>query len=173
MIYSGTFAETSSPEHQLHWIIENSKVVRSANGLSNIVDALKIASSKHDLLWYAGSPLMCESNLSSPHILNRSLSERQFNITPLEKQEFVEEVNTEMSIYLGMLYLLIEVFKGDDQFGDELSEFLIDLHGCRLLSLHGSYLVSLEPPLPVYLFSLVSALKEKSTKGYPIKKVRV
>ena len=48
---TGTFAETTSPEHQLHWIFENCKVVRDANGLSNIVEAMKIASSKHDFLW--------------------------------------------------------------------------------------------------------------------------
>src|SRR5579863_10305870 len=51
----GTFAETTSPEHQLHWIFENCKVVRDANGLSNIVEAMKIASSKHDFLWYSPS----------------------------------------------------------------------------------------------------------------------
>jgi len=48
----GTFAETTSPEHQLHWIFENCKIVRDANGLSNIVEAMKIASSKHDFLWF-------------------------------------------------------------------------------------------------------------------------
>lgn len=48
---AGTFAESSSPEDQLHWIFENCKVVRGANGLPNIVEAMKIASSKHDLLW--------------------------------------------------------------------------------------------------------------------------
>lgn len=48
----GTFAETTSPEHQLHWIFENCKVVRSANGLSTLVEAMKIAGAKHDLLWY-------------------------------------------------------------------------------------------------------------------------
>ena len=31
--------------------------------------------------------------------------------------------------------------------------------------------VSLDPPLPVYLFTVVAGLKEKSAKGYPIKKV--
>ena len=47
---AGTFAETSYPEDQLQWIIENSKLVRSLNGLSTILEALKIANSKHDLL---------------------------------------------------------------------------------------------------------------------------
>jgi hypothetical protein len=48
----GTFGETVSPEHQLHWIFENCRVVRAANGVSVIVEALKIANHKHDLLWY-------------------------------------------------------------------------------------------------------------------------
>lgn len=33
----------------------------------------------------------------------------------------MEEVNTELSVYFGMLYFLVEMFKGDDQFGEELS----------------------------------------------------
>lgn len=48
---TGTFAEIISPEHQLHWIFENCKVVRAANGVSSVVEAIKIASHKHDLLW--------------------------------------------------------------------------------------------------------------------------
>lgn len=32
--------------------------------------------------------------------------------------------------------------------------------------------VSLDPPLPVYLFNVVAGLREKTAKGYPIKKVR-
>ena len=44
-----------------------------------------------------------------------------FNLSSSEKQEFVEEVCTELSVYLGMLYFLIEVFKGDEDFGEELS----------------------------------------------------
>lgn len=50
---TGTFSETSSPEQQLHWIIENCKVVRAANGLNSIVEAMKITCAKHDLIWYA------------------------------------------------------------------------------------------------------------------------
>jgi hypothetical protein len=33
--------------------------------------------------------------------------------------------------------------------------------------------VSLEPPLPVYLFNVVAGLKDKSAKGYPVKKVHL
>ena len=32
-------------------------------------------------------------------------------------------------------------------------------------------LVSLDPPLPVYLFTVVAGLRDKSFKGYPVKKV--
>lgn len=31
--------------------------------------------------------------------------------------------------------------------------------------------VTLAPPLPIYLFSLVAGLREKNAKGYPVKKV--
>ncbi|KAF8665597.1 hypothetical protein AX16_000054 [Volvariella volvacea WC 439] len=133
-ILQGTFAETGSPEHQLHWIIENCKVVRAANGVSRIVEATKIATSKHDLL----------CGLSDQDV-------QRLGITPEEKADFVEEVLTELSVYLGMLYHLIEVFKSHDDFAEEL--------------------MSLEPPLPVYLFNVVSGLRDKSAKGYPIKKL--
>ncbi|KIJ70335.1 hypothetical protein HYDPIDRAFT_105043 [Hydnomerulius pinastri MD-312] len=133
-VLQGTFAETTSPEHQLHWIYENCKVVRSANGLNTIVESMKIASQKHDLL--------CSlSDADAAH----------YQITAAEKADFLEEFTTEISVYLGMLYHLIEVFKERDDFADEL--------------------MSMDPPLPVYLFNVVSGLKDKSAKGYPIKKL--
>ena len=42
----------------------------------------------------------------------------------------MEEVTTELSVYLGMLYHMVEVFKGHDDFADELSE------QCRLPTGH-------------------------------------
>ncbi|KAE9406015.1 hypothetical protein BT96DRAFT_852276 [Gymnopus androsaceus JB14] len=133
-IVQGTFAETVSPEHQLHWVFENCKLVRSANGVSTVLEALKIASSKHDLLIS-----LSEADLA------------QLNISPNDRQDVVEEVLTEISVYFGMLYHLIEIFKGHEDFADEL--------------------MSLDPPLPVYLFNVVSGLRDKSAKGYPIKKL--
>ncbi|KAI0650345.1 N1221-domain-containing protein [Trametes meyenii] len=133
-ILQGTFAETASQEDQLHWIFENCKVVRAANGVTSIVEAIKIASSKHDLLCTL-------SDADAAH----------FSISPQEKSDFLEEVTTELSVYLGMLYHMVEVFKGHDDFADEL--------------------MSLEPPLPVYLFNVVAGLRDKSAKGYPVKKL--
>ena len=70
-----------------------------------------------------------------------------------------------------MLFHLVQVFKGHDDFADELSMCLI------ITSTRVAYawyrLVSLDPPLPVYLFNVVASLKEKSAKGYPVKKVRL
>ena len=45
-----------------------------------------------------------------------------FNISVQEKADFMEEVTTELSVYLGMLYHMVEVLKGHDDFADELSK---------------------------------------------------
>jgi hypothetical protein len=42
-------------------------------------------------------------------------------ISAQDKADLIEEVTTEISVYLGMLYHLIEIFKGHDDFADELS----------------------------------------------------
>lgn len=47
----------------------------------------------------------------------------RFNISAQEKADFMEEVTTELSVYLAMLYHMVEVFKGHDDFADELSKF--------------------------------------------------
>ncbi|OJT13078.1 Striatin-interacting protein 1 -like protein [Trametes pubescens] len=103
-VLQGTFAETTSQEDQLHWIFENCKVVRAANGVPSIIEAIKIASSKHDLLCTL-------SDADAAH----------FSISPQERSDFLEEVTTELSVYLGMLYHMVEVFKGHDDFADELT----------------------------------------------------
>ncbi len=71
--------------------------------------------------------------------MNSGLSDADaahFNISPQEKADFMEEVTTELSVYLGMLYHMVEVFKGHDDFAEELSEYMhmclfgtpVDLH---------------------------------------------
>jgi len=67
-----------------------------------------------------------------------------------------------------MLYHLIEVFKGHEDFAEELSQSPSILLPPQFTE---NDTVSLEPPLPVYLFSVISNLRDKSAKGYPIKKV--
>jgi hypothetical protein len=58
------------------------------------------------------------------HDYHSSLTDAEilrFNISVEDKMDLIEEVNTEISVYLGMLYHLIEVFKDHDGFADELS----------------------------------------------------
>lgn len=44
----GCFAETTGPEMQLHWVIENAKIVRSLDGVTSLVVALKDALRRYD-----------------------------------------------------------------------------------------------------------------------------
>lgn len=46
----GNFAECAGPDYQLHWIIENAGLVRTADGLSSAIVALKDACARHDLI---------------------------------------------------------------------------------------------------------------------------
>jgi len=114
------------------------------------------------VLHHALTYFYLHSNLSDQDVIH-------LHITLQEKADLMEEVLTEVSVYLGMLYHLIEAFKGHDDFADELSTFNV-FHSI-LAAVPNVILVSLDPPLPVYLFTVVAGLKEKSAKGYPIKKV--
>jgi hypothetical protein len=58
------------------------------------------------------------SNLSDQDVMH-------LHITSQEKTDLMEEVLTEVSVYLGMLYHLIEAFKDHDDFADELSTSFI------------------------------------------------
>ncbi|KAH9463601.1 hypothetical protein MJO29_008154 [Puccinia striiformis f. sp. tritici] len=64
---------------------------------------------------------------------------------------FLEEINGELAIHLAVLYFMVEVFRGDDTWGEEL--------------------MGLDPPLPIYMLSLVAGPREKNAKGYPVKKL--
>ena len=67
------------------------------------------------------------------------------------KLEYLDEINLELALHFAQLYILVETQRGEDEWGDEL--------------------MSLDPPLPIYLFGLVAALREKNAKGYPVKKL--
>lgn len=41
---------------------------------------------------------------------------------PEELQRAMEDTNSEIGVYLGIIYFVIEVFRHDETFGDELSE---------------------------------------------------
>lgn len=71
------------------------------------------------------------------YTLCSSLSEQDaahFQISAQDRADILEEVTTELSVYLGMLYHVIEVFKGHDDFADELSKPLVSV--CIVVFLH-------------------------------------
>ena len=97
--------------------------MRAANGISIIAEAIKIANSKHDLLRY-GCPSYKDSQ-DLTYTLYSSLSDAdifRLNISAQDKQDCIEEVNTELSVYFGIMYFLVEVLKDSDDFAEELSE---------------------------------------------------
>lgn len=70
------------------------------------------------------SRYLCRSSLPN-HLRFSNLSEfdvRRLNITEAERQESLLDLEWEISCYCNMLYFMVQIFKGDDEFGDELSE---------------------------------------------------
>lgn len=80
---------------------------RNLNGVGIVKDALAVATAKHDFL----------HNWTDQEA-------SKINISAYDKAELIDEVCTEISIYLGLLYHAIEVTKGDDAFAEELSNDL-------------------------------------------------
>ena len=68
---------------------------------------------------------MNADDTSASYVSLSSLSDEdamRMNISPPQKSDCIEEVNTELSVYFGILYHLIEVLKDYDGFAEELSE---------------------------------------------------
>lgn len=46
---------------------------------------------------------------------------RRLGISEAERQESLMDLEWEISCYCNMLYFMVQIFKGDEEFGDELS----------------------------------------------------
>jgi hypothetical protein len=56
----------------------------------------------------------------------RSITEmdlQRLNVHPSSRQQWIDEVQAEISMCLGMLYPIVEVFRNDDEFAEELSTY--------------------------------------------------
>ncbi|KAK6910328.1 hypothetical protein I203_104360 [Kwoniella mangroviensis CBS 8507] len=133
-LLQGTFAETTSPEMQLHWVIENAKAIRAVDGVSTIVVGLTDAARKYT----ASADDKPQSSSAPP------------GTVPAQVDPY-DDRSAELMDLLGMLYFIVEVFRTDEAFGDEL--------------------MAMSPPLPLVLFQMVASLKDRLPKGYPVKKV--
>ena len=57
-------------------------------------------------------------------VCGRSIAEadlQRLNVHPSSRQQWIDEVQAEISMCLGMLYPIVEVFRNDDEFAEELS----------------------------------------------------
>ncbi|WFD33193.1 Factor arrest protein 11 [Malassezia cuniculi] len=139
----GTFAETSSSSEQLDWISANAHTVLHLGGVDDIYAACKRASVKHD--WATRLPDYVDW---AGHA--SSAADTAAVLTPEAKAELVEEINVELTVHLAQLYSILETQRGD---------FLRDT------------LMVLDPPLPVFAIELTASLREKSIRGFPVKKL--
>ena len=52
---------------------------------------------------------------------------QRLNVHPSSRQQWIDEVQAEISMCLGMLYPIVEVFRNDDEFAEELSTYPLSL----------------------------------------------
>ncbi|PLW34135.1 hypothetical protein PCASD_11606 [Puccinia coronata f. sp. avenae] len=140
-IAQGTFAHSTSTEHHVQLVIQNAKLLREVGALEAIFVALKGVGGRHD--WISSLPEAPDPN--------SAFSPPGPYLDAHDRQAFLEEINGELAIHLAVLYFMVEVFRGDETWGEEL--------------------MGLDPPLPIYMLGLVAGLREKNAKGYPVKKL--
>ncbi|KAK4703245.1 hypothetical protein P7C70_g2979, partial [Phenoliferia sp. Uapishka_3] len=133
---TGTFESSTSPDHHLHLVLSNVALLRSANALPLVWEAVKGTG-----LRWEGVSTISDPDVPSP----------PGGFSAQERQDYLDEINGELAIHLAILYFMVEVYRGDDEWAEEL--------------------MALEPPMPIYLFQLVAGLREKNAKGYPVKKL--
>lgn len=142
-LLQGSFSETSSAAEQLHWIRENAHTVLTLGGVEDIYLACKRACAKHD--WASKLPDYVDLSGNASSAENGAAA-----MTPDGKAELIEEINVEISVHFAQLYAILETQRGD---------------------LLRDTLMALEPPLPVFTIELTASLREKSIRGFPVKKL--
>lgn len=80
-----------------------------------------------------------------------------------------DERSAELMDCLAMLYFVVEVSRTDAAFGEELSRLL--LRQLATIEDTADTPVAMSPSLPIVLFEMIAALKDRVPKGYPVKKV--
>ncbi|GAA6005583.1 hypothetical protein JCM10207_005258 [Rhodosporidiobolus poonsookiae] len=160
----GCFAPgvSTSPEHHLHLILSMCRVLRAAGALQHVWAALQRTGREWDdasvlppaaAAAAAGHPQHDEDE-DDPryggHGHGHEMSEEDER-KERERQDHLDEVNAELALLLAVLYFMVECFRGEEQWGEEL--------------------MALDPPMPIYLYNQVANLREKNAKGYPVKKL--
>ncbi|GAA6052338.1 hypothetical protein JCM3770_007259 [Rhodotorula araucariae] len=160
---------STSQEHHLHLILSSCRVLRAAGALEGVWRALRRTGREWD----------DASALSAAHAARAAAlahddddggagegqhAPRRYGPPPVppvhdeaeeererDRQERLDEINAELALLLAVLYFMVECFRGEDEWAEDL--------------------MALDPPMPVYLYNQVAGLREKNAKGYPVKKL--
>ncbi|GAA6035376.1 hypothetical protein JCM8097_008842 [Rhodosporidiobolus ruineniae] len=158
----GCFAPgvSTSPEHHLHLILTLNRVLRAAGALEGVWTAFKRTSDE----WAEASVIpepVNQGHEGEDDEEEEGRYQRQDQPPPpqteedrraeQERQDRLDEINAELALLLAVLYFMVECFRGEAKWGEEL--------------------MSLDPPMPIYLYNQVAGLRERNAKGYPVKKL--
>lgn len=102
----GTWASSTSPEHQLHLVLSHTFLLRSSSALLPLWSAVK----ETGLRWDKAS--------STPDV-DPAFPQHSSHA----RQESLDGINAELAVLLAILYFMLEVFRGDEGWADELSEW--------------------------------------------------
>ncbi|GAA6059340.1 hypothetical protein JCM10212_003238 [Sporobolomyces blumeae] len=178
-IAHGTFSATVStgPEHHLHLVLQNCRLLRQAGALDSVWAGIKRAcqewegvsampfsagefhhaggEDEHDGHGHGGGGGEggyghanggAGAGGHAAMMMTEEEEERE-----RERQDRLDEINAELATLLAVVYFMVECFRGEEEWGQEL--------------------MALDPPMPIHLFNLVAGLREKNAKGYPVKKL--
>jgi len=108
----GTPLYSTSPEEQLQLIISNCTLIKDVGGVQAVFDTIRTASSR----WSALSSM-------TAHDSDAALAQPAATAATLEKHRLdaLDEINAELSIYLSIMYFIVEISRGDQAFADDLS----------------------------------------------------
>ncbi|GAA5831511.1 hypothetical protein JCM11251_004048 [Rhodosporidiobolus azoricus] len=160
----GCFAPgiSTSPEHHLHLILTTCRVLRQAGALEGVWKALKRTGAEWEVASILPAPPghargggdsddedhPAQQQQQQHHVPPQS---EEDELHERERQDRLDEINAELALLLAVLYFMVECFRGEEQWGEEL--------------------MALDPPMPIYLLNQVAGLREKNAKGYPVKKL--
>ena len=108
----GTPLYSTSPEEQLQLVISNCTLIKAVGGVQAVFDTIRTASSRWSAL----------SSMTAPDS-DAALAQPAATAATLEKHRLdaLDEINAELSIYLSILYFIVEISRGDQAFADDLS----------------------------------------------------
>ncbi|EGU13198.1 hypothetical protein RTG_00359 [Rhodotorula toruloides ATCC 204091] len=200
-IAHGTFSPTTStsPEHHLHLVLTNCRVLREAGALVKVWEALKRTGRE----WENISSLVLGSGVGGAGASSGRADdgtsdedEAEGPVGPGEGEESDSHALHRVQlrpiprprppkIHLSPPARTQEERESDEQREKERQDRLDEINAELAILLAvlyfmvecargddkwGEELMALDPPMPVYLYNQVAGLREKNAKGYPVKK---